>query len=162
MTAEAVTNRGTAYGGTQTAGGAGSTCANNGNPGLFGVGANGISAAGGYTGGGGGGWYGGGSGCADGGGDDDGAGAGGSSYISGHNGCIAIKENGTPKVTTASDVEDSYSYTGFKFTDTKMIDGEGYMWFTAKNNLVKMPTYDGQSTMVGNTGNGYAKITFVD
>ncbi|MDR0369103.1 MAG: hypothetical protein LBH96_00785 [Candidatus Peribacteria bacterium] len=25
-----------------------------------------------------------------------------------------------------------------------------------------MPTYDGLSTMVGNAGNGYAKITLVD
>ncbi len=162
LTATSISNRGTAYGGTQTAGGAGAQSNYNGNPGGFGYGGNGTSGSGGYSGGGGGGWYGGGAGGVDGGSDDDGAGAGGSSYISGHNGCIAIKENGTPKVSTSSGVEDSYSYTGFKFTDTKMIDGDGYMWFTAKNNLVKMPTYDGQSTMVGNTGNGYAKITFVD
>ena len=43
-----------------------------------------------------------------------------------------------------------------------MIDGNGYKWTTSKSaSVVNMPTHDGSSTMVGNSGNGYAKITFL-
>ena len=65
-----------------------------------------------------------------------------------------------------------------------MIDGNGYSWRSDNfntiikkidgtatltteentmmtNSLINMPTYDGKSTMVGNTGNGYAKFTYL-
>ena len=78
-------------GGSQTAGGAGSTCNSpNGVPGNFGSG--GSSPSNIAAGGGGGGYYGGASG-----GDSTfyhGSGGGGSSYISGHQGSIAIKAAG--------------------------------------------------------------------
>ena len=47
------------------------------------------------------------------------------------------------------------------FTDTVMIDGEGYKWATEKDSYTVMPTHDGTGTMKGNTGNGYAKITYI-
>ena len=87
--------------------------------------------------------------------------SGGSSYISGHNGCIAVNSSGTPVAQTSSGVEDSYSYTGYKFTSTKMIDGEGYKWTTERGDLIQMPTHDGTTVMTGNEGDGFAKITFV-
>ena len=79
-------------------------------------------------------------------------GAGGSSYVSGYSGCIAIKSatDITPKVTTYSKIEDSYHYSGKIFENATMIDGN-----------TSMPTHDGQGTMTGNSGNGYAKITYV-
>lgn len=42
-----------------------------------------------------------------------------------------------------------------------MIDGEGYKWTTQKETYTGMPTHDGTGTMKGNTGNGYAKITYI-
>ena len=43
-----------------------------------------------------------------------------------------------------------------------MIDGQGYSWTTTKDaTITGMPTYDGTATMTGNTGNGYAKITYL-
>lgn len=42
-----------------------------------------------------------------------------------------------------------------------MIDGAGYEWSNEKGELVNMPNHDGTGTMVGNTGNGYAKITLL-
>ncbi len=128
--------------------------------GSFGIGGQGgTSSSSGGSGAGGGGWFGGSG--ASGANSGGWGGGGGSSYISGHNGCIAIKEDGNMKTTTASSVEDSYSYTGFKFTDTEMIDGQGYKWTNTKGSLVRMPTHDGESLMNGNGGNGYAKITYV-
>lgn len=47
-----------------------------------------------------------------------------------------------------TDITKSYHKSGYKFTDTIMSSGEE-----------SMPTHDGTSTMVGNSGNGYAKIT---
>ncbi len=80
---------------------------------------------------------------------------GGSSYISGHEGCIAItgESNLTAKCTqnTAnSDITCSYHYSTKKFTSTDMKAGSE-----------NMPTHNGLSTMTGNTGSGYAKITFL-
>ncbi len=43
-----------------------------------------------------------------------------------------------------------------------MIDGEGYNWTTEKGSNTGMPTHDGTSTMIGNEGNGYAKITLLE
>ena len=42
-----------------------------------------------------------------------------------------------------------------------MIDGDGYNWTTKKEDYIGMPTHDGSGTMIGNNGNGYAKITFI-
>ena len=107
--------------------------------------------------GGGSGYYGGGSGRAT---DDNvDSGAGGSSFISGHNGCDAIKEESTENniIHTGQSVH----YSGMYFTDTVMIDGEGYKWTTEKGTYTGMPTHDGTRTMKGNIGNGYAKITYI-
>ena len=106
------------------------------------------------AGGGGGGYYGG-----AGGGDWGAGGAGGSSFISGHNGCDAIKEESTENniIHTGQSVH----YSGMYFTDTVMIDGEGYKWTTEKGAYTGMPTHDGAGTMKGNTGNGYARITYI-
>ena len=43
-----------------------------------------------------------------------------------------------------------------------MIDGEGFIWTNEKGVYTGMPTHDGASTMTGNTGNGYAKITLLN
>ena len=79
-------------------------------------------------------------------------GSGGSSYVSGYVGCIAIKSatDITPKVTTYSKIEDSYHYSDKIFENPIMIAG-----------TASMPTHDGQGTMTGNSGNGYAKITYI-
>ena len=78
---------------------------------------------------------------------------GGSSYISGYVGCVAItsEEDITPKegcTDGTNDVTCSYHYSGLKFTDSEMKSGNE-----------EMPNYSGTKTMVGNEGNGYAKIT---
>jgi hypothetical protein len=139
-------------GGTQIAGGYQSTNPTN-YVGGFGFGSNSGMA----TGGGGSGYYGGGSGD-----NTNGGGGGGSSYVSGHAGCIAVTSDGTPKVSTYSTLEDSIHYTGYKFINTEMIDGSGYSWTTTKASSTKgMPTHDGTSTITGNAGNGYAKITLL-
>ena len=117
--------------------------------GIFGVGS-------GANGGGGSGWYGGG------GSASVGAGGGGSSYISGHAGCIGVNSSAEPKTSEYSELSDSISYTGYKFTNTVMIDGQGYSWTTEKtSSLSGMPYFLGEKTITGNTGNGYAKITYL-
>lgn len=110
--------------------------------------------------GGGGGYYGGGSGTfmcdADGGG----SGGGGSSFVSGHSGCDAISST-----STASNIVhtgQSIHYSGYSFINTKVIDGKGYNWTTERGEYIGMPTHDGTSTMVGNAGGGYAKITLLE
>lgn len=85
---------------------------------------------------------------------------GGSSYISGYQGCVAINSssdisprkdsNGNICSDGTTDISCSYHYSGYIFTDTKMIAGNE-----------SMPTYDGKGNMTGNTGSGYAKITFI-
>ena len=82
------------------------------------------------------------------------AAGGGSSYISGHNGCIAIDHDTTlPKdgceVGTIN-LECSIHYSGRYFSDTIMKSG---------NDL--MPTTDGLTFMTGNRTDGYAIITYV-
>ena len=72
--------------------------------------------------------------------------SGGSSYISGHLGCDSIDKN-----STKDDIRHTWSmihYSGKYFLYTQMEDGYSYM-----------PTFDGTSEMVGNSENGYAKIT---
>lgn len=76
-------------------------------------------------------------------------GGGGSSFISGHSGCNAISESSTESNITHTG--QSIHYSGLSFTETVMIDGGS-----------SMPTHDGSSTMIGNSGNGYAKITYIE
>ena len=116
--------------------------------GTFGLGGQGISTDGGS--GGGGGWYGGG------GSNICSGGGGGSSYISGHDGCVAVTSAGA--VTDTTDNQ-SHSWTGYIFNNTKIIDGTGYEWTTEKGSLVNQPTQDNTSVQTGNAGNGFAMIS---
>ena len=88
-----------------------------------------------------------------------GGGADGSSFISGHNGCDAIKEESTEN--NIIHTGQSIHYSGLYFTDTVMIDGEGYKWTDKKEEYVGMPSYLDNSIITGNTGNGYARITLI-
>ena len=158
------------YGGTQIAGGAAATQYSGSvgtiTPGGFGYGGDGNRGKRTrYGNGGGGGYYGGGGGSASN-GNWTGGGGGGSSFISGHAGCIAINEDGTPKVTTYSTLEDSIHYSGKVFTETQMIDGYSYSWTTKKETLTPMPNpYTNEGVLEyynsgqGHTGHGYARIT---
>ena len=103
--------------------------------GSFGQGGSGDHSNGGYGGAGGGGWYGGGGANPDGGADDDRGGGGGSGFA----------YDGTNTVPSGYDVG------SYVLTNTSLVNGGS-----------SMPTYDGSSTMTGNTGNGYAKITVID
>ena len=84
---------------------------------------------------------------------------GGSSFISGHNGCDAIKEEST--ADNIIHTGQSIHYSGLYFTDTVMIDGEGYKWTDKKEEYVGMPSHSDNSIITGNTGNGYARITLI-
>jgi len=156
-------------GGNQVSGGA-NYCTTQGTGG-FGYGGSYAITTTGYTSGGGGGsgYYGG-----AGGSPTDyseqisGSGAGGSSYISGHTGCVAIisSTNITPKngCTTGTDNNDcSIHYSGKTFSNTLMIDGNGYQWTTTKDSLQQMPNSTGgyYESGKGHTGNGVAKITLL-
>ena len=98
-----------------------------------------------------------------------GQGAGGTSYISGHTGAIAVKgfNNVEPRLGTSDSVCSqgttdnlcSIHYSGLKFTNTQIVDGTGFEWRNAIGAQMLMPTHDGTSTMSGNSGNGYAKVT---
>lgn len=145
-----------ATGGTQTLGGKNGLGSNSGLSDRNSFGESVFSY--GQMGGGGNGYYAGGNGAH--GSNTIGSGAGGSSYISGHNGCDAIKE----KSTSSSIIHSGQSihYSGYQFTNTTMIDGAGYKWTTTKaSTSTGMPQKNGSGTMIGNTGNGYAKITFI-
>ena len=114
--------------------------------------------------GGGGGWYGGGHGRHPGGTWP--GGGGGSSYISGHQGCLAVSSNSSTSLKNgctkdSNSLECSISYTGYYFTNTLMIDGEGYRWTTKKEEQIGMPSHSDNSIIMGNPGNGYARITLV-
>lgn len=79
---------------------------------------------------------------------------GGSSYISGYAGCVAISSASslTPKsgcTDGTTNIECSYHYSGKIFQNAKMVAGNE-----------KMPNHDGTGTITGNSGNGYAKITY--
>ena len=86
---------------------------------------------------------------------------GGSSFISGHNGCDAIKEESTENnlIHTGKSIH----YSGLQFTDTVMIDGNGYNWTYVKGELKQMPKPGGgyYETGKGHNGNGYARISLV-
>lgn len=86
-------------------------------------------------------------------------GAGGSSFISGHNGCDAIKEESTED--NIIHTGQSIHYSNIYFTDTVMIDGSGYKWTTEKGDYTGMPSHDDDSIISGNAGNGYARITLI-
>ena len=105
-----------------------------------------------------------------------GSGSGGSSFISGHLGAVAVtsssdttprKDSNNVKCTAESaktDITCSYHYSGYKFTNTVMIDGLGYEWNTdVTTNRVGNPTVTNSSaTEYGHTGNGYARITVLN
>lgn len=153
------------YGGTQTAGGQAPKIfitsvdtAPAALPGSFGIGGDASRAIStGAGSGGGGGYYGGsgGTGAAMGGW----GGGGGSSFISGHAGCDSITETST--VTNIIHTGLPNHYSGKVFTNTKMVDGRGYNWTTEVGEQINMPTHDLTSTMIGNVGNGYARITYL-
>ena len=88
-----------------------------------------------------------------------GPGAGGSSFISGHNGCKAIKSSSTE--SSISHESHANHYSGYVFTSTIMIDGLGYQWTTTKGTLKTMPNPSGGNfaSGKGNSGNGYCRIT---
>ena len=67
---------------------------------------------------------------------------GGSSFISGYTGCDSIDEMG---IHTGQPLH----YSEKSFQNSTMIDGKS-----------SMPTIDGSSSMIGNLGDGYARITF--
>lgn len=110
-----------------------------------------------YGTGGGSGYYGGGSGHATDNNVD--SGAGGSSFISGHNGCDAIKKESTEDniIHTGGSIH----YSGLYFTNTIMIDGNGYNWTAKKDDYLKMPSHIDNTEMTGNHGNGFARITMI-
>lgn len=100
-----------------------------------------------YGGGGGSGYYGGGgSGVSS---ASRGGAASGSSFISGHTGCNAISSSSTSSSITHLNTPNHYS--GYVFINTEMIDGSA-----------SMPNYDGDGTMIGNSGNGHAKLTIIE
>ena len=75
-------------------------------------------------------------------------GASGSCFISGYPGCNAISEDSTEN--NIIHTNQSKHYSGYVFNNSQMIAGNE-----------EMPTHDGLSTMIGNGGNGYAKITYL-
>ena len=86
--------------------------------------------------------------------------SGASSFISGHNGCDAISEES--ESNNIIHTGQSVHYSGYKFTDTIMIDGAGCLWTNKKTTQCDgMPSHDGKSIIQGNTGNGYARITLI-
>lgn len=129
-----------AYGGTQIYGGSGYNGLVS-KQGFFGIGGTGQVNTGGWGGGGGSGYYGGALGYGHGGG-------GGSSFISGYAGCDAISEESTED--NIIHTGQSIHYSGYKFSNAVMYAGNE-----------EMPTHDGTSTMIGNSGNGFAKISLI-
>ncbi len=84
---------------------------------------------------------------------------GGSFFISGHNGCDAIKEESTEN--NIIHTGQSIHYSGLYFTNNLMIDGDGYRWTTKKEEQIGMPSHSDNSIIMGNSGNGYARITLI-
>lgn len=73
---------------------------------------------------------------------------GGSSFISGYDGCDAIAEESTSD--NIIHTGQSIHYSGYKFDNAVMYAGNE-----------SMPTHDGTGTMIGNNGDGYAKISLI-
>ena len=150
-------NSGTYYNTCQSTGGtqiSGGVCdSNTAVFGSFGFGGNGA-----YWGSGGGGGYFGGSGRFD--MSDSGSGAGGgSSYVSGYTGCIAIAGENSITARSAhnvlcepgtTDPECSYHYSGNIFLSPVIIDGSS-----------SMPSKNGGENVIGNSGDGKVKITYL-
>jgi len=88
-------------------------------------------------------------------------GGGGSSFISGHNGCDAIKEEST--INNIIHTGQPKHYSGYIFENTKMIDGTGYAWTDRKQNQEAMPNPKGgyYELGIGHTGSGYARVTYL-
>ena len=98
---------------------------------------------------------------------------GGSSYISGHTGCVAVASSSTttPRTGTGgascttgtSDYICSVHYSDKVFTNTVMIDGNGYGWFYFKDALQAMPNPNGGTydNGIGHKGDGYARISYI-
>lgn len=130
-----------AQGGTQTSGGLSNSGKTEGK-GSFGHGGNAN-----FFGAGGSGYYGGGAALY----EDNylGSGAGGSSFISGYGVCDAISATSTEEVIEHTG--SSIHYSGRYFILSKMLAGNE-----------SMPNYNSEENMVGNTGNGYARIIKVD
>ena len=98
---------------------------------------------------------------------------GGSSFISGHSGCIAIDENSTENniiqrtgANNASCIDNptaglcSHHYSNYVFSQTVMIDGNGYEWTSQIGNYIGQVQPDG-TTKKGNKDNGHARITLM-
>jgi hypothetical protein len=156
-------------GGSQTGGGISGNIGN-GDTGVFGAGVSSTYEF--YAGGGGGGYWGGGPGGADL-SYSDGGGGGGSSFISGMTGTVAIKSAtdtsprlGTAGATCTTGTTDnlcSIHYSGLKFTNPVMIDGNGYAWTNVKGSEQQMPNPSGGYYALGegHAGDGYARIAFL-
>ncbi len=84
---------------------------------------------------------------------------GGSFFISGHNGCDAIKEESTEN--NIIHTGQSIHYLEIYFINTLMIYGEGYRWTDKEEEQIGMPSHSDNSIIMGNSGNGYARITVV-
>lgn len=85
------------------------------------------------------------------------SGGGGSSFISGYNGCDAISASSV--ISSIIHTGQPNHYSGFLFSNSVMIDGEGYQWTTVRDAKTGMPNLIGTGMMTGNTGNGQVKIT---
>ena len=84
---------------------------------------------------------------------------GGSSYISGHDGCLAINQSST---STSITHKTNSEYTGYVFSNTTMIDGNGYEWTTTRSySRTVMPSNGVNTIEYGNIGNGHARITYL-
>jgi len=88
-------------------------------------------------------------------------GGGGSSFISGHNGCDAIKEESTANNIIHTGQPNHFS--GNVFESTKMIDGQGYFWTNTKQAQEAMPNPKGGYYGLGNghIGDGYVRVTYL-
>ena len=99
------------------------------------------------------------------------SGGGGSSYISGHAGCIAGRSsqsysprNDSNDIRCSEGTNDavcSYHYSNKLFTNTTMIDGKGFEWTNEIIGAKSMPSYIDDNPIVGNSGNGHARITYM-
>ena len=81
--------------------------------------------------------------------DYSGGGGGGSSFISGHDGCIAILENSTD-IDDIHPSNNSLHFSGYVFQSTKMIDGSQ-----------PMPHFKSSTPTIGNSQEGAIRITLL-
>ena len=85
---------------------------------------------------------------------------GGSSYISGHLGCRAVNQN---SVINSISHKANSEYDSYIFSNTLMIDGEGYVWNSITKPTQKQTMPNNVITTIegGNVGDGYARITYL-